>query len=103
MKKDVLHTSGELRSFLLGLLYEVRHDRIPLETASVLVQIANTINGTINAETRARAVSLMAGEHLADFGQLLIGNASPAPPLSAPPSALGKIPCLPTTPPVPAT
>ncbi len=73
-RPDVLHTTGFMRRALLQTILDVRDDKIPLDHANTIVQLANSINGTINAETRARAVAIMAGEQLSHFGTLLIGD-----------------------------
>lgn len=53
---------------------EVRRGNVPLDRAVVLCKLGDTITDSINAETRAAAVRLAAGERMTEFGKMLIGD-----------------------------
>ena len=73
IKKVEIKTAGELREFLVNMLFGVKDGVVSVDKASVITKMAGQINESIYAEIKATRLSMDAERKYEDLGNLNIG------------------------------
>lgn len=70
-----IETTGELRTFLVDLMLEVRDGAADLDKASRITKLAAQVNESFYSEIKIARVQREAGVEAQQLGELLIGRA----------------------------
>lgn len=72
---NALKTTGDLRTFLLTAMTEVKAGTMKREDASTITKMAQQTTENLYAELKAKKLSVEAGEVVSPLGQLNLGGA----------------------------